>query len=770
MIDLPALSLSYWLPARIWRNTLFLIAALALWTGVNAQSAKNSQNSQLLLNAAQQSNPAVVQTAQVRAELLAHAPDGLGRGKTVWLGLQLAHQPHWHTYWRNPGDSGLPTTLQWQLPAGMTTGDIAWPLPQRIIIGGLGNYGYEGTVLLPVPLTITPEFQVPPGGVVDVRLAASWLVCQQECIPQDGNFVLRLPVQGSTALHAADFEAAHAATPQELAGVKATATVAGEGGLQLTVQGLPASWRGRSLQGFAETANIADPVRAPQGVDAVSAQTSALQVGTQVWREGVWSAVLPLSVQRETTVEQLPIVLAQGTQGVQGVHGALRVVATVSGTWPALEQPPQPGVVAAPVPVLPTAPVRPVDGMANGMAGWWVALAAALLGGLILNLMPCVLPVLAIKILGFTSHGRAQLSSHRLQGLAYTLGVVLSFLGLGALLLALRAGGEQLGWGFQLQSPAVVAALAALFTLLGLNLAGLFEMGNILPHRLAALQARHPVVDAFLSGVLAVAVASPCSAPFMGASLGYAVSQPAGLALGIFAAMGLGLALPFLLASWLPGVGNWLPRPGAWMDTLRRFLAFPMFATVVWLVWVLGHLSGVDGAGALLALLLALGLLIWSLGLSGRIRMVFACISVAVLALLTGAIGQFVIKMDAADATGVAVSTEGDWQVWTPERVQTELRAGRPVFVDFTAAWCITCQFNKKTTLSRADVLADFHARRVTLLRADWTRRDPTITRALEELGRSGVPVYVLYHNGRPPQVFSEILDAQVLRASIAQL
>lgn len=746
MMYLIELSLSCWLRAR---NTLFFIAALALWTGVNAQ------NVQLMLNSA------VVQTAQLRAELLAHAPDGVGRGKTVWLGLQLAHQPHWHTYWRNPGDSGLPTTLQWQLPAGITAGDIAWPLPQRIPIGNLANYGYEGTVLLPVPLRIAPDFQAPASGVLDVRLAASWLVCQQECIPQDGNFVLRLPVQGSTALHGVDFESARAATPQDIAGATATATVTGEIGLKLTVQGLPASWHGRALQSFPETANIADPVRAPQSVDAVSASsnTTALQAGTQVWREGVWSAVLPLSVQRETTVEQLPIVLALGAQGV-------RVVATVSGTWPALEQPPQPGVVAAPAPVLPTAPVRPAD----GMAAWWVALAAALLGGLILNLMPCVLPVLAIKVLGFTSHGREQLASHRLQGLAYTLGVMLSFIGLGALLLALRAGGEQLGWGFQLQSPAVVAALAALFTLLGLNLAGLFEMGNILPHRLAALQARHPVVDAFLSGVLAVAVASPCSAPFMGASLGYAVSQPAGLALGIFASLGLGLALPFLLASWLPGVGNWLPRPGAWMDTLRRFLAFPMFATVVWLVWVLGHLSGVDGAGALLALLLALGLLIWSLGLSGRSRAVFALISIAVLALLTSAIGPLVLKMDTSQTSGTAVATDGDWQAWTPERVQTELRAGRPVFVDFTAAWCITCQFNKKTTLSRSDVLADFHSRRVTLLRADWTRRDPAITRALEELGRSGVPVYVLYQNGRAPLVFSEILDAQELRASLAQL
>jgi len=318
----------------------------------------------------------------------------------------------------------------------------------------------------------------------------------------------------------------------------------------------------------------------------------------------------------------------------------------------------------------------------------------------------------------------------------------------------------------------VLAALATLFTLLGLNLAGVFEIGSLLPHRIASMQARHPVVDAFLSGVLAVAIASPCTAPFMGASLGYAISLPAAQALGIFAALGLGLALPFLAAAWVPAVGNWLPRPGAWMDTLRRFMAFPMFATVVWLVWVLGHLSGVDGAGALLALLLTLSLLVWSLNLEGRSRTAFASISIALLLGLTGAIGQFVTKAeDTTASTGSAsVASSGLWQAWAPGKVEAELAAGRPVFVDFTAAWCITCQYNKKTTLANAEVLADMRARNVTLLRADWTRRDPAITVALEALGRSGVPVYVLHQAGKPPVVFSEILDVQALRSALAAL
>jgi thiol:disulfide interchange protein DsbD len=333
---------------------------------------------------------------------------------------------------------------------------------------------------------------------------------------------------------------------------------------------------------------------------------------------------------------------------------------------------------------------------------------------------------------------------------------------LGALMLALRAAGEQLGWGFQLQSPPVVAGLAVLFTLLGLNLAGLFEVGNLLPQSLAALESRHPVVDAFISGMVAVAIASPCTAPFMGASLGYAIALPAAQALGIFAALGIGLALPFLLVAWVPGIERLLPRPGAWMVTLRSFLAFPMLATVIWLVWVLGHLNGVDGAAALLGLLLVLAWVVWSLNLTGRSRTVFATISIASFVLLAGAIGNLVVKSE----DGVsAVST---WQAWTPEKVNAELAANRPVFVDFTAAWCITCQYNKKTTLANAEVLADMKAKNITLFRADWTHRDPTITRALEQLGRNGVPVYVLYQSGKNPVVFSEILDVKELRAAVA--
>lgn len=519
------------------------------------------------------------------------------------------------------------------------------------------------------------------------------------------------------------------------------------------------------MQVFPETAHIVEPVTTPQSSDAVTGVAASGKPSTQVWSNGVWTGHFPLSTQRESAPANLPLVLVFGKE-------SLRTVSTISGTWPALGSgasavPITTGILEQPRPIG-TQSVGDTGLGAWGLGAWGLALLAALVGGVILNLMPCVLPVLAIKVLGFACHSEHSRASQRAQGLAYTAGVVLSFVALGALMLGLRASGEQLGWGFHMQSPAVLAVLATLFTLLGLNLAGVFEIGSVLPHRVASLQARHPVVDAFLSGVLAVAIASPCTAPFMGASLGYAVSLPAVQALGIFAALGLGLALPFLAAAWVPAVGNWLPRPGAWMDTFRRFMAFPMFATVVWLVWVLGQQSGMDGAGALLAILLMLCMLLWALTLHGKAKFYFAIFSIAVLAYITPAIGVYIIKT--VDVPTATVQADERWQNWEPGRVDQLLAKGQPVFVDFTAAWCVTCQFNKKSTLSKPELLAEFDAKKVQLLRADWTRRDPAIGAALKDLGRSGVPVYVLYAPGKAPQVLSEIISVDDVRAALGKI
>jgi len=513
--------------------------------------------------------------------------------------------------------------------------------------------------------------------------------------------------------------------------------------VQVGRQGLPVALRGKTLDIFPETPEVIETAATPQ----------------QAWNGAEWTASLPLAAQRLGSPSVMPVVLASGGQG-------WRTELKVLGEWPKLT----PGAGVSPA--LDAALKANADSVAPGVPPsgnsltLWAALLGALLGGLILNLMPCVFPVLAIKVVGFTRHADDQ-RAHRVSGLAYTAGVITSFIALGALLLALRAAGESLGWGFQLQSPGVVAALAALFTLIGLNLAGLFEFGSFLPSSVATLQAKHPVVDAFLTGMLAVAVASPCTAPFMGASLGLAVGLPAGQALAVFAAIGLGLALPYLTASFVPAVARMLPRPGAWMDTFRRLMAFPMFATVVWLVWVLGQQSGIDGAGALLALLVSGAFVLWALTLQGRARAVFATVSIASFVLLTMGIGPNIVKF--VDTSPVSASAER-WQPWAPGKVDQLLASGQPVFVDFTAAWCVTCQYNKKTTLAHPAVLADLDAKKVQLLRADWTRRDPAITAALSALGRNGVPVYVLYQAGRAPVVLSEVIGADEVRAALARL
>ena len=731
------------------------IAASAWWTCAAAQNNTQSE---------------VVRTDQVQAKLLAHAPQGVPVGQTpdaaagqpVWVGLQITHAPEWHTYWKNAGDSGMPTELQWTLPPGVMAGDIAWPLPKKIPIGHLANYGYEGTVLLPVPLIITPEYK--PGvlaDALDVKLKATWLVCRKECIPQDGEFALKIPLRSSTALNGAAFDAALKSQPADVAGAHQVALKDDGKRLAVRVAGLPVDVRGQPLELFPESPGVVVTAATP----AKPGEPVGARSWSQHWDGDVWTADVPVSPERADSPEKMALVLVAGERG-------WRAEAPVAGAWPALALPAgvSPALEAAlkananaganaPPPAAPTA--------VPATTFVW-ALLGALIGGLVLNLMPCVFPVLAIKVLGFTQHADDR-RAHRTSGLAYTAGVVLSFLALGALMLALRAAGQQLGWGFQLQSPAVVAALTVLFTVIGLNLAGVFEFGSFLPSRLATLEARNPVANSFLTGMLAVAVASPCTAPFMGASLGLAVGLPAVQALLIFAAIGLGMALPYLAASWWPAVARLLPKPGAWMDTFKKFMAFPMFGTAVWLLWVLGQQTGIDGAGALLALLVVLALVLWALGLTGRTRIVLASFSIAAGALLASAIGPNVIKMAEA-ATPVAEAPGARWQPWSAERVQTALGAGQPVFVDFTAAWCVTCQYNKKTTLASAEVLSAMDAAKVQTFRADWTRRDAAITAELQKLGRNGVPVYVLQAPGQAPVVFSEILSATEVKDALGRL
>jgi thiol:disulfide interchange protein/DsbC/DsbD-like thiol-disulfide interchange protein len=676
---------------------------------------------------------AVVTTDQVRAELVAHAPEGVAPGKPLQLGLAITHQPKWHTYWKNPGDSGLPTSMAWQLPAGVAASEIQWPTPHKLPVGPLLNYGYEGQLLLPVAVTVPAGFA---SDSLDVKLRADWLVCKDVCIPEGGDFVLKLPARAATVGHAALFDAARAAQPVEVPGATATAQV-GEQALALRVAGLPAAWQGKALHWFPETAGVIENAAR----------------GEARWDGAAWEVKQPLSAQRSESPARMHAVLT-----VPGEPAGIRVGFDVAGTWPALVAAPAVAPVTAvdtPAPVLPATP--PI--------GFGLALLFALVGGALLNLMPCVFPVLSLKVLGFTrQHDRRQLLAG---GLAYAAGVVLSFVALAGLLIALRAGGEQLGWGFQLQSPGFVALLAALFTLIGLNLAGLFEFGSLLPSSVAAARARHPLIDSALTGVLAVAVASPCTAPFMGASLGLAATLPAAQALTVFAALGLGMALPYLAASVWPGLADRLPRPGPWMARFKTFMAFPMFATVVWLTWVLGQQVGIDGVAALLALLVAIAFVAWAFGTPGFSRRARIAFGAASITLFGSTLAWAWPALREQPPAAVAAAADG-WEPWSAARVAELVAEGRPVFVDFTAAWCVTCQLNKRTTLNNDGLRAHFAARRVALLRADWTRRDPAIGSALSQLGRNGVPVYALYRPGSAaPVLLPEILTVQAVRDAL---
>ena len=698
----------------------------------------------LVLPAAALAQGAQVKTDEVRAELVAHAPDGVAPGRTVWLGLSIEHAPHWHTYWKNPGDSGLPTTLNWQLPAGVTAGDIAWPTPQRLPVGPLVNYGYEGRLLLPVPLTVASV----AGDALDVKLSAQWLVCKDVCIPQQGEFALRLPLQATTAAHAARFEAAWAAQPMSLPDAAARAELVSAGqALRVEVAGLPEAWRGKVLSFFPEQAGVIDHAAKVEGR----------------WDGATWRADVPISSQRYESPAQMHAVLV-APAAVAGV----RVGFPIAGTWPALA--PLPTAAAAQADATsPAAPPEPRT--AQGLLGFGAALLFALAGGALLNLMPCVFPILSLKVLGFAGHAHSR-RAMAAGGLAYSAGVVLSFVALAALLIGLRAGGEHIGWGFQLQSPAFVAALALLFTLIALNLAGLFEFVSILPSGMASLRLRHPLADSFLTGVLAVAVASPCTAPFMGAALGIAFTLPATQALLLFAVLGVGMALPYLGACLWPGLARAMPRPGAWMATFKTAMAFPMLATVVWLVWVLGQQTGIDGAAALLAVLVALAFALWAWGRvdSSRVgRVVWSALGALLFAAaLAWAMPGWLGTPGEARAATPAASTDARWQPWSRERVAALQAEGRSVFVDFTAAWCVTCQVNKRTTLNDAQLLRELDAAGFVLLRADWTRRDAAISDELARLGRHGVPVYAIYRPGRStPVLLPELLTVQTVRDAL---
>ena len=678
-----------------------------------------------------------VRADNAEAELVA-ATDAIVPGQPLAVALRIKHDPEWHTYWQVPGDSGLPTRISWKLPPGWSAGPIEWPVPKRLPVGPLMNFGYDGEVLLLTQLT--PPADLKAGGQIGFAAHADFLICREVCIPSSAHLKLSLPVRDSASpsRRAAQFVATRAMVPQRITLRDADGTIEED---RIRVSFRPANALTR-IEFFPLQEARIEPA-APQVVRVEDGRTALyltaakpIAAGFSQLRGVLVADGGPARADQGGWAGEIELSL------VPGKVARIEVAATVSGTVPGTS------------------------------ITLWVALAGALLGGLILNLMPCVFPVLSLKILSLVQHQRAEdaagvrHASIRTHGVTFAGGVVLSFVVLAAAMLALRAGGTQLGWGFQLQTPWVIAGLTVLFFVIGLNLLGTFEvdLGSRLTNAAATQGLRTDRLSgSFGTGVLAVVVAAPCTAPFMGAALGYAITQPAGLALLVFAALGLGMSLPYLMLTSFPGLLKWMPRPGEWMLRFRQVMAFPMFATCVWLLWVLAQQVNVNALALTLAALVLIALAAWALGLAQRGANAWRWVAI-------GAAGLALYAVIAATGTeamrtgaAAAVDAKGSWQPWSPAEQQKQIAAGKPVFVDFTAAWCVTCQANKQLVLNSRVIKDAFLLKGIVLLRADWTNRDDAITRELARFGRNGVPLYVVYDRRGEAQVLPELLTERIV-------
>jgi thiol:disulfide interchange protein len=663
---------------------------------------------------------------KVQARLIAETGE-VAPGGTVTVAFEQVIRPTWHTYWSNPGEAGLPTTLDWTLPGGWKAGPIAWPYPSELRVPPLMDYGYEGTVWLLTRIAVPADAK--PGTIVTLKAHASWLVCQTVCVPEDA--MLSVPVSVS-------------ATP--------TAPYA-------TTEEQFAAWRAKIPAGSPWPARFA-LADGNVDIELASAPLLANPPKAMAFFPYAEGDVDGAASTRFGSAHDGPVLRMKADKKIAGktdLRGVL-VLTSQDDSRQALEIDAQ--KAAVPQPRFDEAPQQSL----------FVAVLFALLGGLILNLMPCVLPILAMKALAIANKAHAQKGEAAREGFAYGAGAILSFVALGLAVVLLRAGGAEVGWGFQLQEPAAVAAFALLVFAVGLNLSGVFELSSGVMAG-DSLTRRGGWVGAFFTGVLAVAVAAPCTAPFMAAALGYALTQSAFSALLVFFALGLGFALPFVLLGLMPGLLRFLPKPGAWMLRFKQVLAFPMYGAAVWLVWVLSKESGDIGLIAVLSAMIALAFAAWAWSASRdarpRWRIVGAVFTVlGVIAALSSLV---VIAKAAPPPAASAAQTETAGipsESYSDAKLAQYRAARRPVFVDATAAWCITCLVNERVALSGTTVHAAFAQKHIAYLLADWTNRDAAITALLQAHGRSGVPLYLYYAPGAAdaavlPQVLTE---SEVLR------
>ncbi len=650
----------------------------------------------LLAHGALAAESAAVTSPRATATLISDT-DAVAPGQPYRVALRLRMAPGWHTYWRNPGDAGVAPELSFTLPNGVTAGPIAWPTPARQPEDTLMTFGYQGELVLPVTLS---------GGPGPVELAATWLVCEKICVPEEGNFRLDLqagpprPSRESPLFAAVD---ARMPRPAPWAG-----RVASDGTLSLTGE---------------EFGAVEEAFFLPEQPELIAASAKqAMSLG----RDGMALRLQPASAFKPES--PLAGVLLLRDRG--GAETAFALTAT-------------PGPIAP-----------PAEGLLH-------IIGFALLGGLILNLMPCVFPVLAMKAMGLARMSGQPRAAARLHAAAYAAGVLAAFVAIAFLLLALRHAGAAVGWGFQFQSPVFVAAMALLLFAIGLNLAGLYDMGRSIGAG-QGLAAREGHAGSFFAGMLAVLVATPCTAPFMGVALTAGLSGSPAETVAVFVALGLGLAAPYVLLALLPGVARALPRPGRWMDHLRRILAVPMFGASGWMLWVLAQQVEPAVLRAAVAMMTLAAIGFWQIGRAQRGLGRRAGLAAAgVIALGIGGFLATMPTVPPAETSGPAASA------FSAARLAELRAAGRPVFVNMTAAWCVSCMVNERVALSRDAVRDAMAAKGIVYLKGDWTRQDPAISDFLRSHGADGVPLYLFYPagGGRPVQLPQILTPGIVLKA-----
>jgi thiol:disulfide interchange protein DsbD len=687
---------------------------------------------------------------QVRLMVL---PQALSRGVTARAGLYFKLEPGWHVYWSNAGNAGEPPHLHWTLPEGVTAGAIEFPAPQRLPLGPLMDYGYENEVLFPFTLDVAKTAKTGPALL---HAKVDWLVCRATCIPGKAELEVarNITVQPQQPLasspDAALFARFEARLPQPPPQTLRAAFAPTSQGFALAV----ATGRRETEATFfpAEQGILDNP--SPQIFNLTSKGFVLLlkKDAGLTDKPALLKGVLELSGGRAYAIAAKP-----GAIPADDLASAAHL-STAAATLLASEAPQASSPAGA-------------ESASQARHGSLLKITAlAFLGGLLLNLMPCVFPVLFLKGLALVRSGNEERHTLRRHGIVYTAGILVSFWVLVGALLSLRAAGSVLGWGFQFQSPVFLVLMAGLLFFLGLSLAGQFEMGLTLTSTGGSLAAKQGYAGSFFTGVLAVIVATPCTGPFMAAAIGYALAQPAGVTFLVFTALALGLAAPYVALTLQPAWTRWLPRPGAWMDVLKQATAVPIFAFVIWLAWVLAQAYGAALLAALLVCFLLLAIAGWFLGRWQARRWATAIAGLILLGVVVVSVYASQRLVSASDS-GTSSKVNSGWEPWSAEAVQRYRAQGRPVFVDFTASWCLSCQVNERVALDRPEVAKAFDDAHVALLRADWTRHDEAITQALAALGRDGVPTYVLYAPGQSsPQVLPEVLTPGIVMDVVAGL